>query len=225
MSVYIKQSNLAMGTILDYNMPNTAGIHASPSPMDCMAYGIQSVQPPLPDSCMALGSQTAYVYQISCIVWRMCNHEFINSPAAANASDNTTLKLTAEIIPVDKQNCYRASIRALTKLNIGKQKRGRAPSRYPERKLFSVLSKRKIRNNVKCMLTKSVPQSSKLYAIATNYKYFSVYKHKRSNCHAVNVEKKVDSAAAANVVECTSCHVISGRKKKLHFQLVCEHTI
>ena len=68
MSAYIKQSNLAMGTILDY-MPNTAGVHnhASPSPMDCMAYGIQSVQPPLPDSCMALGSQTAYVYQMSCM--------------------------------------------------------------------------------------------------------------------------------------------------------------
>ena len=63
MSAYIKQSNLAMGTILDY-MPNTAGIHASPSPMDCMAYGIQL---PLPDSCMALGSQTAYVYQMSCM--------------------------------------------------------------------------------------------------------------------------------------------------------------
>ena len=68
MLAYIKQSNLAMGTILDY-MPNTAGIHnhASPSPMDCMAYGIQSVQSPLPDNCMALGSQTAYVYQMSCM--------------------------------------------------------------------------------------------------------------------------------------------------------------
>ena len=184
MSAYIKQSNLAMGTILDYMISiclirrvfiimlalrlwTVWRMGLNQSNLHCLIAVWLWVLKPLMFT--------------KCLVWRMCNYEFINSPTAANASDNTTLKLTAEITPVDKQNCYRASIRALTKLNIGKQKRGRAPSRYPERKLFSVLSKRKIWNNVKCMLTKSVPQSSKLYAIATNYKYFSVYKHKRSN--------------------------------------------
>ena len=161
MSAYIKQSNLAMGTILDY-MPNTAGtVFINMLALRLWTVWRMGFNQSNPHCLIAVWLWVLKQLMFTkCLVWRMCNHEFINSPTAANASDNTTLKLTAEITPVDKQNCYRASIRALTKLNIGKQKRGRAPSRYPERKLFSVLSKRKIRNNVKCMLTKSVPQSS-----------------------------------------------------------------
>ena len=59
--------------------------------------------------------------------------------------------------------------------------RDREPSRVPLRKVINLLKYRKLRKNCRKMIKKSVPVSSVLYSIATNYKRWKIKCFKRQD--------------------------------------------
>ena len=73
---------------------------------------------------------------------------------------------------------YRLTVRKLckqSKINGHLHSRDREPSRIPAKKVIQIMRKRKLRQKFKTILRKSIPASSKLFHLITNYKLWHIH--------------------------------------------------
>ena len=123
--------------------------------------------------------------QCGCMICNLTlRHAFsVQQPFVRHASSKAVVS--------SKSMCaYRLTVRSIIQQPKGKKYRNREPSRVQVKKIMQKLQKRKVRKHLKVLLKKSVPKSSTIYKLVTNYKATLVRFLHRSNCFFTSLKHR-----------------------------------
>ena len=113
----------------------------------------------------AVASDSESSYEI--IIPGNCELLDVNNDRSSNEPSITVYRLTA------RKLCKQS------KINRHMHSRNREPSRIPVKRVIQTMRKRKLRKKLKSIIRKSIPTSSKLFHLITNYKlWYTDYIHR-----------------------------------------------
>ena len=98
-----------------------------------------------------------------------------------------------------------------------KRRREREPSRLSVRKILRSMKKRKARCKLKVIVRKSTPKSSRLYSLATDYKFWYVRYLNRSSCffsNFVNVNRVIANRLLRKSKRASNSSLANHKKKQ-----------
>ena len=140
----------------------------------------------------AVASDSESSYEI--IIPGNCELLDVNNDRSSNEPSVTVYRLTA------RKLCKQS------KINRHMHSRNREPSRIPVKRVIQTMRKRKLRKKLKSIIRKSIPTSSKLFHLITNYKlwytdhihrnlysFYTTYFRSQLSCACKNYWKNIKS--------------------------------